>query len=160
MYIRITPPQISGHLKWAGATTARTHDIKHACHATWPMYMLEECGVLPARSLSSRVGITVRRIRSCRLAPAFLKPPGPPRAMLDGVRRQCLGDEGGGLLFVTSSFGVEPPRTMPPFVKVIGRGDRPETAYMLAEHLELKAGDGGGRKIPPLPPVACVFLRG
>lgn len=144
-YVCITPPQISDHLTWAGATAARTHGIKHACHATWPLCMLEECGFLSARSLSSSVGIAVRRIRSCRLAPAFLKPPGPPRGLLDGVRRQCLGVGGGGLVLVTSSFGIEPPRAMPPFVKVIGRGDRPETADALSEHPELKVGDGGGR---------------
>ncbi|CAM9728445.1 unnamed protein product [Laminaria digitata] len=138
---------ISDHLTWAGATAAKTHGINHACHATWPLHMLEECGFLPPRSFSSRVGITVRRMRSCRLAPAFLKPAGPPRALLDGVRRQCLGggdgegagEGGGGLVLVTSSFGIEPPRSMSPLVKVIGRGDRPETADTLEEHPELKA---------------------
>lgn len=113
------------------------------------MHMLEECGFLPARSLSYRVGITMRGIRSCRLAPAFLKPPGPPRIFLDRVRQQCLGDgEGGGalggLVLVTSSFGMEAPRPLPPLVKVIGRGDRPDTVDMLAEHPELKVGDDGG----------------
>lgn len=64
--------------------------------------------------------------------------------MLNGVRRQCLGVNGEGqrrrgLVLVTSSFGIEPPRALPPYVKIIGRGHRPETADTLAEHPELKA---------------------
>lgn len=110
--------------------------------------MLEECHYLPPRSLSSLVGTTVRALRGSRLAPSFLKPPGPPRAFLNGVRKQCLGVgvggeigvglEGGGLVLVTSSFGIEPPRPLPPYVKLIGRGHRPETADALEEHAELK----------------------
>lgn len=92
--------------------------------------------------------MTVRALRGSRLAPSFLKPPGPPRAFLNGVRKQCLGVgvggeigaglTGGGLVLVTSSFGIESPRPLPPCVKLIGRGHRPETADALQEHAELK----------------------
>lgn len=139
--------QISDHLTWAGANAARIAGVKHACHVTWPLFMLEQCGFLPVRSLWGIVGATTRALRSCRLAPAFLEPPGPPGAMLDRVRGQCLGVEerGGGLVLVTS-FGIEPPRDLPPCLKVIGRGHLPETVEVLEEHTELKVrcGEGGG----------------
>lgn len=132
--------QISDHLTWAGANAARSLGIEHACHVTWPLHMLEEAGVLPSRSLSSAIGANVRALRSSWLAPAFMKPPGPPQAMLDGVRRQCFGvGTQGGLVLVTSSFGLEPARSLPPLVKLIGRGHQPETADTLTGHPELKA---------------------
>lgn len=104
--------------------------------------MLEEAGLLPPRSLARYAGICARRLRSCRLAPAFVKPVGPPRAMLDRVTQQCLGGgeggSGGGLVLVTSSFGIEPPRPLPPSIKMMGRGHKLETVDALAEHPELK----------------------
>lgn len=133
--------QISDHLTWAGANAARAHGLKYACHVTWPLYMLEEVGLLPPRSLASLAGMRVRDLRSCRLSPTCMKPAGPPRAMLERVRQLCLGGvEGslGGLVLVTSSFGIEPPRPLPPFIKVIGRGHRLETVDALSEHQELK----------------------
>lgn len=141
--------QISDHLTWAGANAASIAGVKHACHVTWPLFMLEQCGFLPVRSIWGMIGATTRALRSCRLAPAFLKPPGPPRAMLDRVRRQCLGvEEGGGGLVLVTSFGIEPPRDLPPCLKVIGRGHLPETVEALEQHPELKVivtrGEGRG----------------
>lgn len=131
--------QISDHLTWAGANAARIAGVKHACHVTWPLFMLEQCGFLPVRSLWGMISATTRTLRSCRLAPAFLKAPGPPGVMLDRVRRQCLGvEEGGGGLVLVTSFGIEPPRSLPPCLKVIGRGHLPETIEELEEHPELK----------------------
>ncbi|CAM9734544.1 unnamed protein product [Ectocarpus sp. 4 AP-2014] len=135
------PPDmmISDHLTWAGANAARIVGVKHACHVAWPLFMLEQCGFLPARSLSGVLGAAARALRSSRLAPAFLKPPGPPRAMLDRVRQQCLGvEEGSAGLVLVNSFGIEPPRALPPCLKVIGRGHLPETVEDLEEHPELK----------------------
>lgn len=65
--------------------------------------------------------------------------------MLERVRQQCLGveDGGGGLVLVTS-FGIEPPRTLPQCVKVIGRGHLPETVEALEAHPELKVTQGEG----------------
>lgn len=130
--------QISDHLTWAGANAARALSIKHACHITWPLYMLEECGFLPRRSLSGLFSSAVRSLRSCKLSPSFLRPPGPPPAFLNSVRAQCRGVERGSLVLIASSFGIEPPRYLPPCVKVIGRGHRPETVDALDEHPELK----------------------
>eukprot|EP00752_Nemacystus_decipiens_P011299 g10041.t1 len=136
------PPDmiISDHLTWAGANAARITGVRHACHVAWPLFMLEQCGFLPMRSVSGVIGGTVRALRSSRFAPPFLKPPGPPRAMLERVRLNCLGGEtrGGGLVLV-NSFGIEPPRALPPCLKVIGRGHLPETEEALKEHPELKA---------------------
>lgn len=68
--------QISDHLTWAGSNAARITDVKHACHVAWPLFMLEQCGYLPVRSISDVIGRTVRDLRSSRFAPFFLKPPG------------------------------------------------------------------------------------
>lgn len=101
--------------------------------------MLEQCGYLPVRSLWGMIGATTRALRSSRLAPASIRPPGPPKAMLDRVRQQCIGveEDGRGLVLVTS-FGIEPPRALPPHLKMIGRGHMPETVSVLEEHPELK----------------------
>ncbi|CAM9722259.1 unnamed protein product [Hapterophycus canaliculatus] len=140
----MSPPpdmMISDHLTWAGANAARIAGTKHACHVAWPLFMLEQCGYLPIPSLAGAIGATSRALRSCRLAPAFLKPPGPPRAMLDRVRQQCSGiEEGGGGLVLVNAFGIEPPRALPQCVKVIGRGSLPETVEALQEHPELQVG--------------------
>lgn len=66
----------------------------------------------------------------------------PPPAMLERVRQQCEGveDGGGGLVLVTS-FGIEPPRTLPQCLKVIGRGHLPETVEALEAHPELKVSE-------------------
>lgn len=122
--------------------------------------MLEEAGLLPPRSLARYAGICARQLRSCRLAPACVKPAGPPRAMLNRVTQHCLGggkgSSEGGLVLVTSSFGIEPPRPLPPFIKMIGRGHKLETVEVLAEHAELKVkywwdwttGAGGNAYLP------------
>lgn len=134
--------QISDHLTWAGPNAAHALGLKHTCHITWPLYMLEETGLLPLNSLARWVGVRVRNLLSSRFSPMCMKPAGPPRAMLERVRQNCLGSGernlGGGLLLVTSSFGIESPRPLPPFVRVIGRGHRLETVDALAEHEELK----------------------
>lgn len=72
----VSPLQISDHLTWAGANAARITGVKHACHVAWPLFMLEQCGFLPMRSISGVIGGAVRTLRSCRFAPSFLKPPG------------------------------------------------------------------------------------
>lgn len=101
--------------------------------------MLEKCGYLPIPTLTGVIGATVRALRSCRLAPAFLKPPGPPRAMLHRVRQQCVGvEKGGGGLVLVNAFGIEPPRALPQCLKVIGRGSLPETVEALKEHPDLQ----------------------
>lgn len=47
-----------------------------------------------------------------------------------------------------TSFGIEPPRDLPPCLKVIGRGHLPETVEALEQHPELKVivttGEGRG----------------
>lgn len=135
--------QISDHLTWAGSAAARHFNLRHACYVTWPLFMLEEAGLLPARSLRQAVFSSVHALRSSRLAPRWMRPPGPPRALLDNVRKHCLGDvdgrtEGAKIVLVATSFGLEAPRSLPPTVRVIGRGARLETARGLADHAELK----------------------
>lgn len=114
---------------------------------TWPLRMLEEMGTLPTRSLAHYVGRRIRILRSSSLTPSFLRPSGPPQAFLDRVRQHCAGgskrDGKVALILVTSSFGIEEARPLPPFVKMIGRSFRTENAEKLDEYPELKVSQGG-----------------
>lgn len=57
--------------------------------------------------------------------------PRPPRAMLERVRLNCCGGEehAGGLVLV-NSFGIEPPRALPPCLKVCFEFHLPPSCYL------------------------------
>lgn len=142
IHTHLNSQQVSDHLTWAGSNAARAHCLKHSCHVTWPLHMMEEVGLLPTRSVSQYLAVCTRVLRSLSLVPSSLKPRGLPRVLLERVKQHCLaGPIGqGGLVLVTSSFGIEMPCSLPPFVRAIGRRQRCGRAESLADHHDLKVG--------------------
>mmetsp|Transcript_12831 Transcript_12831/g.16852 ORF Transcript_12831/g.16852 Transcript_12831/m.16852 type:complete len:481 (+) Transcript_12831:36-1478(+) len=119
---------IVDHLTFAGGLVANEFNIPYIVHLSWPLFMLSAIGILPYpestplhKILWGRWNSFRRLVGSTGLLPQFLHPPGPPEVFFRNIRNAAKGH----MILCTSAFGVEPPRPLPPYVKLIGKG-KPE----------------------------------
>jgi len=116
---------IIDHLTHAGADVANALGIPYIVHCSWPLFMIHQIGVIPLPDSTPVLEVAKHRWKKLRLflaskslLPSFCIPAGPPAEFFQAIRRVMEGH----VVLCTSAFGVEAPCSLPPNIRMIGRG--------------------------------------